>query len=180
MKRGPKPEPAAIKVAKGNPSKRRIGHEPVTAPIDGLISTVAAPSWLKSKALEQWRVLSPRLVQLKLLTAGHEITFGRYCVALARWLEAIETLEAEGEYYTVVSPHGTYKRPHPAANTADKLHRELLAHEAAFGLNPSDRQRIFAVRAGTGETGDLFGSAGATAQKPMYEQGPISPLGLLN
>ena len=180
MRRGPKPESAAIKIAKGNPSKRRIGLDPKSGSESGL-PVVSAPDFLTKDDLVHWRKLTPRLVQLKLLTEVDETAFARYCSALNRWVRVKNILDANGETYTVESPHGTYLRPRPEVNTEDKLQRQLESFEAKFGLNPSDRQRIFASRANIAP-GDLF-DAPSAAQSPVgqgLEVAPKSLVGLLN
>lgn len=181
MRRGPKPAPAAVKVAKGNPGKRRIGADPVA----DLAATggVAPPEWLKKDGLRVWNRLAPNVTRLKLLTPVDAESFARYCRNLARWLKMQEVLDKDGEVYESESAHGKLKRAHPAFLIADRLGRLLEAQESSFGLNPAERQRIFAARSMTPDpAGDLFGSrreesATAVPEKPAEPRGPV---GLLN
>lgn len=181
MRRGPKPAPAAIREAKGNPGKRRVAID--TAATLAATSGVAPPAWLKGDALKTWDRLAPNVARLKLLTPVDAESFGRYCRNLARWLKMQDLLDADGETYESESNHGKLKRVNPAFLIGDRLARLLEAQEAVFGLNPAERQRIFASRTMTPDpAGDLFGvrrdaDAPAAAQTPAA---PASPVGLLN
>ena len=192
-RRGPKPEPAAVKRAKGNPGRRPIGDDPVivqlqegeTAERALRVISVSPPKSLKGEALQIWKRLAPQLVRLKLLVPIDAETFGRYCRNFARWEKMQRILDSEGETYESVSQHGTLKRAHPAYLIADRLERQLLAAEANFGLNPAERQRIFAQRVANPASADLFGGEGS--QKPVTvppkasrPDAPSSPIGLLN
>jgi P27 family predicted phage terminase small subunit len=186
--RGPKPEPAAVKEAKGNPGRRPIGADPEPdTPEGGKTNQVDAPIWLKGEGLAIWDRLAPRLVERKLLTAIDAEAFGRYCRTFARWIRMQDVLDNEGETYESESAHGKLKRAHPAFLIADRAERQLLSAEDRFGLNPAERQRLFAARASQPFTGDLFGAlpAGQTPksgkrQAEARAAGGASPVGFLN
>lgn len=181
MRRGPKPAPAAIREAKGNPGKRRAA--PDAAVTLAATSGVAPPDWLKGEALKVWNRLAPNVARLKLLTPVDAEAFGRYCRNLARWLRMQDLLDQEGETYESESQHGKLKRAHPAFLIGDRLARLLEAQEAVFGLNPAERQRIFASRTMTPDpAGDLFGRREAEAATPAapLPAKPAGPVGLLN
>lgn len=165
--RGPKPEPASVKRAKGNSGRRRIGDDPVVSATPVL--KVPAPAWLKGEPKKVWDRIAPKLVAMKLLTPTDVDTFGRYCVNFARWLKMQKIMEKEGETYESESAHGKLKRAHPAFMIADRLDRKLESSEDRFGLNPADRQRIFASRAAAGATGGLFDQHGGTSSEPKTE-----------
>lgn len=186
MARGPKPQPAAVKRQRGS-SRRPIVEEaaPVLAAAAG---GVEPPSWMTSAgAVEIWNRLAPVLVQARLLTAADAQAFGRYCRNFADWLKVREQMDKEGATYESDSNHGKLKRAHPAFLIADRLERQLLAAEDRFGLNPAERQRIFAARAASGVSGDLFAPEAAPRREgdpatPAAEPAkPIEgPIGLLN
>lgn len=160
-RRGPKPQPAAVKLAKGNPGRRPTGADPVENG-EGP-AKVTPPSWLKTDGLAVWKRLAPRLAALKLLTETDGETFGRYCRNFARWLKMQQRLDKEGEIYEIETASGKVRRADPAYVIGDRLERQLVAAEAVFGLNPAERQRIFAARAdgAAAGLGDLFGQASA-------------------
>ena len=154
-RRGPKPEPAAVKAVKGNPGHRPLGADPKgdeSAKREGVL----APAWLVGEALDVWQRLAPRLEGMNLLRRIDAETFGRYCRNFANWLKANSMLDEQGLTYDVESEHGKYVRPHPATVIADRLERQLTTAEANFGLNPAERQRIFAARAAMSAAGGLF------------------------
>lgn len=182
MKPGRKPAPAVVKEAKGNPGRRRIGADPV---FDiALTGGVAPPAWLKGEGLRVWARLAPNVARLKLLTPVDAESFARYCRNLARWLKMQDVLDKEGETYESESAHGKLRRAHPAFLIGDRLGRLLESQEAVFGLNPAERQRIFAARSMTPDpAGDLFGprrdDASSTTPAPEAAK-PAGPVGLLN
>lgn len=162
-RRGPKPEPAAVKDAKGNPGRRRVGRDQVTeGEAKATAATPAAvshPSWLDKVGLEIWGRLAPRLMGQKLLTQLDAEAFARYCDNYARWLKARRAVNRHGETYVTESAHGKMRRLDPRFIVLSRLERELQAAEASFGLNPAERQRIFAQRAA--------GAGGGQANLPL-------------
>jgi P27 family predicted phage terminase small subunit len=170
-RRGPKPQPAAVKEAKGNPGHRPIGADVAADAPAAAASKVAPPSWLKGKGLEVWNRIAPRLVAQRLLSQIDAETFARYCRNFARWHKMQAMLDGSGksEFYESESAHGKLWRIHPAFSIAERLERNLLAAEDRFGLNPAERQRIFAARAAGGASGDLFNP------RPAPDREPASP-----
>ncbi|MBS7698761.1 MULTISPECIES: phage terminase small subunit P27 family [unclassified Chelatococcus] len=162
-RRGPKPEPASVKLAKGNSGRRPIGADPVI--IDDSGANVAPPAWLKGDALATWQRTAPRVASMKLLGPLDAEPFARYCQNFARWVKMQKILDKDGEFYESESQHGKLKRIEPAFAIADRLEKHLASAEDRFGLNPAERQRIFAARAATGAPGDLFDRP-SSPQKP--------------
>lgn len=176
-RRGPAPAPAAVKVAKGNSTRRtgdaklraqaaaeadleRAGASITDSAPQGSIgggggdtvgaSAIPAPDFLNAEGLKIWNDLAARLASMRILQSIDAMAFGRYCQNFGKWVKLQKRLDAEGETYTSESPHGTYTRAHPAFMMADRLDRQLSAAEANFALNPADRQRLFAARAAAG------------------------------
>lgn len=189
-RRGPKPQPAAVKVAKGNPSRRKVGTDPVEATAKAS-ARVTAPAWLKEDGLAVWKRLAPRLTSLKLLTETDAETFGRYCRNFARWLKMQKRLDEHGEIYEIETASGVVRRADPAFLIGDRIERQLVSAEAMFGLNPAERQRIYAARAaGATAVVDLFGNpsnpatprrgkGAAKAPQSQAEPAGKSPVGFL-
>lgn len=184
-RRGPKPQPAAMKLAKGRPGRRPVKDETPTA----LAATGAArpPEWLSDDGLAIWSRLAPELQRLHLLRPVDSLTFGRYCQAFAEWLVHKRKLVTEGDTYQIVTASGTVIRPHPSFNMAERLEKTMLAMEATFGLNPMDRQRFLLGRASRPMAdGDLFAASasppGAAAVEPGHNTPAVaeSIIGTLN
>ncbi len=179
-RRGPKPEPAAIKIAKGNPSRRPVGEDP--APMFGA-AKVTPPAWLKKGGLAVWKRLAPRVTALKLLTQTDAETFARYCRNFARWLEANAAIDKDGMSYATDTG---YERIRVAMMVSIRLEPLLERAEDRFGLNPAERQRIFAARSAM-PAGDLFGGqaqparpSGTGQPDPARRPGAGEPVGFLN
>ncbi|WP_026790355.1 phage terminase small subunit P27 family [Pleomorphomonas oryzae] len=157
-RRGPKPEPASVKLAKGNSARRPIGTDPVTE--NRTAGTIEPPDWLDEQGKTVWARLAPRLVAMKLLSEVDVGAFARYCSDYAMWVELRGKTKTDGAIYTIVTASGTVRRPDPTFVMCVRLNRELMSAEDRFGLNPAERQRIFAARAvggaGAGDV-DLFG-----------------------
>lgn len=187
-RRGPKPKPAAIKEQKAPVRSRRkkdagaATHAPAPAAID-------APKWLTGEGLRIFQRLAPMLRGMKLLAEPDAPAFSRYCKHYARWLELQKRLDDQGDIYEIETASGKVRRADPAFVMADRLDRMLLALEDRFGLNPAERQRIFAARASTGAPNDLFSGQGKEPERrtedPAAQATPAAeptegPIGLLN
>jgi P27 family predicted phage terminase small subunit len=191
--RGRKPQPAAIKSQKSavrSKQPRKPGVRAAAAAESTIVVAGQPPKWLVKEGLKIWQRLAPTLIGAKLLSELDTLTFARYCRNYARWLDALRTIDKEGETYESESQWGKLKRINPVFAIADRLERQLLAAEDRFGLNPAERQRIFAARA-QGATGDLFGKPQQpeaqrrpddAAAEPAAPAAPVDdePIGLLN
>ncbi len=188
--RGPRTTPAAIVRAKGNPGHRKkaAAENPVSAikgqgadgaqllPSEGVggdgdYSGIPMPNWLSDEAKKVWKSQTPNLIKLNLLQRIDAQTFGRYCENFAAWLECKREMRASGMWYKSSSPHGTYLRSHPAFMQADRLDRACERAEGHFGLNPSDRQRLFIQRTEV-PPGDLFPDNPASADGQAGDEPP--------
>lgn len=177
--RGRKPQPAATRAVKAAVRSRRKPNAPAAEPAVAL-GDVVAPAKLGGLAVQVWNALAPQLVASKLLTALDVPAFSRYCRLTARFEQAARVIDDEGLTYESVSAHGTLKRHHPAALLEMRYSRELANLEASFGLNPGDRQRIFAERARVGGQGSLFpGEQRPQAEDASPARTDDSPIGIL-
>ncbi|WP_157014887.1 phage terminase small subunit P27 family [Mesorhizobium xinjiangense] len=185
-RRGPKPEPASIKKQKAS-SRRPIGEDATAQEAETNVAaapSVSPPAWLKKDGLVVWKRLAPRLIGQKLLSRIDAETFARYCKNFARWLKMQQRLDEMGEIYEIKTASGTVRRADPAYMIADRLERQLVTAEASFGLNPAERQRIFAARAAN-PLGDLFEPSRASEQPKAPGKKPTqmpdgSAVGFLN
>lgn len=170
MARGPKPDPAAVRKAKGNPGKRPIGEDPSAKSAGGSDAVpagngIAAPSWLEGGARDIWNAHAPIQHRLKLLSDADVNAFGRYCEMFQQWIDCVLDIRANGMTYEVESNHGSYRRPNPAFVMMKSLNLDLLRIEDRYGMNPAERQRIFASRAGGGrQPGELDLPGGSNAR----------------
>lgn len=199
--RGRRPDPAAVREQKA--AVRSTREKPAATAPAAPVAAGDPPKWLKDEGLAIWHRLAPTLRLAKLLSTADGEAFARYCRNFARWLKMQRVLDDEGETYETETylavggeaPKGgdaaparanKLKRAHPAYLIGDRLEKQLLAAEDRFGLNPAMRQRIFAARAQTGTTGDLFPTPertprdGDPAAKPAQPSVPVgSAVGFL-
>lgn len=176
--RGRKPQAAATRAVKAAVRSRR---KPAAAAEPAVVlGEVVAPAKLGPLGIQVWNALAPQLVASKLLTPLDVPAFSRYCRLTGRFEQAARTIDDEGLTYESVSAHGTLKRFHPAAMLEMRYSRELASLEASFGLNPGDRQRIFAERARVGGQGTLFpGEQRPAAEDASAARTDDSPIGFL-
>jgi P27 family predicted phage terminase small subunit len=136
-----------------SPHRQRPAIPEIAIAVDGL----QAPAWLKKDGLQIWERLAPALRAQKLLTRTDAEAFARYCRNFARWLKVQKELDKHGETYESPGQFGNkMRRITPDFMVADRIERQLLAAEDRFGLNPAERQRIFAARAAAGAPLDMF------------------------
>jgi len=133
--RGPRPEPTALKVLKGNPGKRALNeHEPM--PRD---ANLVIPEELDEVGALTWREMSGELSRLGLLKGVDVIAFRSYCEAVSQWVWATKEIRKRGLLHKrkdgviAISPLVKLQRH------ADETMRRY-AHE--FGLTPSARSGI--------------------------------------
>ena len=180
-RRGPAPEPAAVKKAKGNSGRRPIKTEEMEQLVGQVEEAVEAsaeikaPDWVSEEGRKVWEFLAPRLLAMRILQRIDTLTFGRYCQDFGRWITLSKVIEDEGMTYKPESDHGNYIRPHPAVIMSQRLNRDLMAMEGSFALNPADRQRLFAAKAAASIAPDLFNQGEKDEGKEQK-----SPVGLLN
>lgn len=133
--RGRKPKPTAMKLAAGNPGKRRLNpHEPrpVTAIPD-------CPNHLSATAREEWERLATYLHELKIITALDRSAFAAYCQAYGRWVEAEEKLK---ETPPLLKTPSGYVQPSPWLSIANKNLELMHKYMSELGLSPTSRTRV--------------------------------------
>jgi P27 family predicted phage terminase small subunit len=143
MLRGPKPKPAAVKLAEGNPGKRKINRQ---EPKFG--ETLTCPDWLTSSAKREWKRVSAELQALKLLQSVDRASLAAYCQSYSRWRSAELQVSKEGQILStpIVTKDGeivgyTHKR-HPATTVAREERAAMLKAASLFGFDPSSRSRL--------------------------------------
>jgi len=132
--RGRKPKPTFLKLAAGNPGRRRLNHaEPTFSALP------PPPEHLGDEARAEWERLGTELVTARLLTAADMAGLAMYCLAWGRWVETERMLakttpllkSAEGGYYL-----------NPLLSVANQAAAQMVKLLAEFGLTPSSRTRL--------------------------------------
>ncbi len=157
MPRGPRPEPAAIKRAKGNPGRRPIA-EPEKPEAAVVVGKLKPPAWLDTAAtvknararrltaltLEIWNRTAALVDQLRLIQGTDVDAFARWCRYMAEWIEYTRDLDRNGATYETSSPHvEKMVRLNPAAHLRRTAELALKELEDRLGFTPSARLRLY-------------------------------------
>lgn len=169
---GRRPQPAAVRSQKAAVRSERKPKPEALAEAAVPESGLKAPAWLKGEGLEIWKTRGPMLRTARLLGAADELAFARYCRDFALWIKLRGEMDkpSRGYTYESESAHGKLRRVDPDFMVADRVERQLLALEDRFGLNPSERQRLFLARSQGGKNPGLFDE-----QPPARAQDPATP-----
>lgn len=137
-KRGPKPAPSAIKLARGT-LKSKPKTEP-SPPVGGM----PMPGHLGPVAQAKWREVLPLLLGVKVMTDADVEALARYCDTYEWWLATRAKLRKEGDTYPILNDAGEIKyiAQRPEVSIAHKLATQLRQLEQDFGLNPSARTSL--------------------------------------
>jgi P27 family predicted phage terminase small subunit len=132
-RRGPKPQPTALKLARGNPGKRALPpDEPALSagPCD-------VPEGMDGRARDEWHRLVGELTDKGVLTVGDLKCFEEYCYLVAEIAEMRALMKKVGLEKSIDERY-----PH----ILDKLRSQKARHEAQLGLTPSSRSGVKAVK----------------------------------
>ncbi|PZG14432.1 phage terminase small subunit P27 family [Micromonospora craterilacus] len=144
-KRGPHPEPTALKLVKGTRADRVNTAEPVPSPP---VAQIEPPQWLTPEAVTFWQEYSPDLIRKGVLTQWDVEAFAVCCDAAARRRKAVKALEEEGEVVQLPmfdkngKPTGFRVSRNPWTVVLGQADRQLQSWAARFGLTPSDRAQL--------------------------------------
>lgn len=132
-RRGPQPQPTALKLERGNPGKRPVNNfEPELAP-----ATAAVPPTLKGRARKEWTRLADELISKGVLTVGDMHAFEEYCTLVGE-------VDSYEKYISKVGRPEAHRLGY--ANYLLKLRTQLRQQAAHLGLTPSSRSGVKAVQ----------------------------------
>ena len=130
---GPRPQPTALKVLRGNPGRRPLNKAEPQPPA----GEVQRPAHLSQMAAVVWDELAPPCIAMRTLTVADTAAFGKLCELEATARAASAQKDAEG--FRVFGADGS-------VHSAIRLEREtalaLRSYYERFGLEPSARSRI--------------------------------------
>lgn len=139
--RGRKPVPSALKLIRGNPSKRPINDAESTPPA---LVDVQMPDWLSAGAKEHWPVIAEPLHAAGLLTAIDTTALGLLCESFVLWKDANEKVAKFG---AVVKGAAGYPTRSPYLCIVSQQSELMLRILAEFGMTPSSRSRCTVAKA---------------------------------
>jgi len=146
---GPKPKPAAIKLAAGNP-----GHRPVNSTIPTVEGEPEPPPHLDKEARAEWHRTIADLAAMGLLGQENRTTLAVYCQAWSRMVEAEKHVAKHG--VLVPAPRTGVPMVNPHLRIATAAAAEVTKLAAEFGMTPSSRTRV-------------AGKAGASAKASPWD-----------
>ena len=143
-KRGPRPEPTIIKMAKGNPGKRPLNKSEPKPPSDD----ITPPDWVTGVARSKWDEVVPKLVGMGVMTNADVDTIARYCTMHEQFVKYLEQVRRGLDVLVIRDEKGKvkYMQSTPAATMLMKLAASMLRIEQEFGLTPSARSGIGATQ----------------------------------
>ena len=137
-RRGPKPEPTALRLLKGNPGKRGINHdEPIPPP--GEDADWAVPATLGASARVEWERQVGVLREIGVLTLADRTIFEVYCQAVGDLADAQRTLD-------VLVTAGAHQAAVDVRDQVMKLRNQVKQLAAEIGVTPSSRSGVKAAK----------------------------------
>lgn len=154
--RGPKPQPAVLKLLRGNPGKRPLDLNGEPQPE---IAVPDAPHHLNKEALKEWKRITVELLELGLITRLDRAALALYCQAWGQMVMLEQSLNADiqvalengkdiGGAMSFSTPKG-YEMQRVKVQLINSLRTQVSQYLASFGLSPSSRGRVTA----SGNTG---------------------------
>jgi P27 family predicted phage terminase small subunit len=151
----PTPEPTALKIAKGNPGKRKLNFdEPQPA-----LGEPEMPKGLSLSARREWKSIVKDLLELGVLSKVDGKALSAYCECFAMWEQARREIKKDGLTFrttTVVKDRqadGSVKervvllsiKRNPAVAIAFESLRAMKSYLVEFGLTPASRSRLHVI-----------------------------------
>lgn len=155
MRRGPKPQPRALRLLSGSHLERLNEHEPLPP-----AGAPTKPAYLEGLASEEWDRLADDLYGMGVLTVADTESLAAYCVAYARWRkaeadldDAIAKARANRKDKTrgaalMETTNGNLVQ-NPLIGIANTARRDMMRLATEFGLSPSSRTLLEAGKRGS-------------------------------
>ena len=165
-KRGPRKQPTAIRLHRGDLSKEGK-HPGEPMPPAG---TIMPPAHVQGMALDKWNELAPKLQAMRVLTTADVETLARYCLYHEQFVRYAEQVRRGLDVLVIKDQNGKvkYVQSTPAATMFVKLGQSMLRIEQEFGLTPS-------ARASMEVTGGTQDDAEAAIEKVLARGSRIRP-----
>jgi len=146
---GPRPKPTAMKIAMGNPGRRRLNDREPDARI--VTRLPSAPPEFSERAAKFWLGYGRELINAGLLTVLGIPCLRRWCVAFENYEKARELVEKTG---LVLLAKGGGAYLNPAFNAQSMASKEMHQCEMEFGMTPAAATK---VKVANPKQLDLFG-----------------------
>lgn len=135
-RRGPRPEPTALKILRGE-----VSADAVTEPTPDVLTRVPTPpTSLKSVGKKKWKETAKLLIATGVMTAADLSALELYARSWDELEACRETIAEFGAYYC--SPKTGVWCQHPSVNRAAKLTTAITRLMLEFGLTPASRTGV--------------------------------------
>ncbi|MCM2561349.1 phage terminase small subunit P27 family [Lutimaribacter sp. EGI FJ00015] len=132
-----KPKPTHLKAVTGTTRGK------ATQATQARLSGTMPPAFVSDRAREHWPELADLLTDMNVITDGDKIALGLLCETLAEWIEARDTVAAQGATYEATTEAGAVMyRAHPAVAQRNDAARRVQSLLSEFGLTPSARAKV--------------------------------------
>lgn len=139
---GRRPTPTAIKIATGNPGKRKLNKREPRVPKGVPIP----PDDLSDGARRAWFAWAPVLDAMGVLTAADAIVLERACECYAEVNELKMELRSGGRVQVVPTKGGApMERQRPQVAMLADADRRLKSYLVELGLSPAARSKVHAT-----------------------------------
>jgi P27 family predicted phage terminase small subunit len=142
--RGPKPTPTALRVLRGNPSRRPFnGDEPTPADLDAAI-----PDEIVDKvARAEWTRAIVPAIAIGHITAADRTLAIAHCELWATWQSQLR--DAAKSPHVGAAGRSKYPMPNQARIMSNKTLTLLAAIDEKLGFSPTSRSRVVAKGPGS-------------------------------
>ena len=142
--RGPVKQSEALRLARGNPGRRKITSKPIKAPEAKKHNIEKPPSWLSEDAAAKWCEAAETLRQLGVLAEIDRDALGVYAKVFTKWVSLEEYLDEHGESFEVHFREGGVKNvvERPEVQQSRALAKLVLNYQKEFGMTPASRTRL--------------------------------------
>jgi P27 family predicted phage terminase small subunit len=137
-KRGPAPQPTALKLVRGETRPSRVNKNEPKPP---LAAKVEPPEYLDEEALDVWAQLAPSMIARGVLTAWDVNQFAAYCAAVVHHRRAVKIVNLQG-VMRLGGGEDAVEVKHPAMQIVRDQAQLMVTLGGRFGLTPSDRSSI--------------------------------------
>lgn len=185
MARGRKEKPAALRLAQGNPGRRKIEERTAFVAEAAPAEEFPPPAHLCEEEKLIWREEVRHVGSLNLLRKSDISAFEIYVSALHIWRKAKQVVAKQGASYVSSSKHGDMVRVRPEVMMMNRYERVILNFQREFGMTSVSRIRAHSIVAATRQPGqgDLplagGGNGKAAGQDPAVAPAVRGPLGAL-
>ncbi len=132
--RGRKPKPLVLKLAAGNPGKRKLANSPQFSGTFG-----PPPKWMGQEARALWKRLAPELEAQRLAAREYRTAFEALCASYGVAVKSTRAIQRYGMTYK--TPNGAHRR-RPEVGIEVQAWALVVKFCVEFGLTPSAVGRI--------------------------------------